>query len=88
MALLTIKTPKQIYQVEGEASITIEKTSEDTIVCTGLLAIPYYYEEIIEIRAPRFTLKSVDIFREDFGTSEENIIYSFKAEEWDINNNI
>lgn len=83
MASLIIKTPTQTYQVEGEVSMTIEKiqtdNNEETIACTGLLSIPYYYEEIIEIRAPRFTLQEVDIFREDFGTSESNIIYSFNA---------
>lgn len=84
MSKIIIKTPEEVLNLDGEVSMTIEKikvSDKEEIVCSGVLSVYPYMEEIIEIITDRVTLSDIDIFREDYGTKEEHIIYSFIAKE-------
>lgn len=49
------------------------------LVIEGVLQTPHYFEEIEEIETERIKLRDILVYRETFGTSEEDIVYNFIA---------
>ena len=45
----------------------------------GILATHDYIEHIDTIETERYLLSEVDVYQEDFGSNDYNIVYSFKA---------
>lgn len=68
--------------VKGKVSITRKKEYGETnaIVIYGVLSTHEYIEQISVIETERYYLGGVDIFQEDFGSNDYNIIYHFRAD--------
>lgn len=51
---------------------------------SGVLATHLYFDEIHQLDTNRFSLYGVEVYREDFGSDDYNIIYSFVARDIEI----
>lgn len=54
------------------------------LVVEGMLKTPEYIEEITSIDAPRFSVLGVEVFQESFGSEDPEIIYAFRAQSIEI----
>lgn len=67
------------YQ-DAEGNIKTRKYFE----ILGMLATHLYFDEIHQLDTTRFSLYGVEVFKEDFGSDDYNIIYSFIAKDIEI----
>lgn len=51
---------------------------------SGMLATHLYFDEINQLDTNRFSIYGVEVFKEDFGSDDYNIIYSFVARDIEI----
>lgn len=65
--------------VEGRLSLS-RKLVDDQIVTEGRFATHYYFEEIEQLETTRYLINNVQVFQEDFGTEDFDIVYSFVGE--------
>ena len=68
--------------IRGKVSITRRRNDElemKVIETFGILATHDYIEHIDTIETERYLLSEVDVYQEDFGSNDYNIVYSFKA---------
>lgn len=77
MAIMKINTEQY---VRGRMSICREKDDDGTIVTYGIFETHDYFENIHTLESERYFLSNVDIVKEDFGTNDYNIKYTFTAE--------
>lgn len=70
--------------VEGKVTISRtlveDENGQERIVVEGALVTETYFEEIHTIDAPRFSIVGVQVVLESFGTEDNEIIYTFKAD--------
>lgn len=50
----------------------------------GVLATHLYFEQIRSLQTPRFRIDGVQVYEEDFGSDDYNILYHFTADVIDI----
>lgn len=53
---------------------------EETLEITGSLVTSYYTQDITKLETCRFILDGIEVYKEEFGSREENIVYRFNAE--------
>lgn len=81
MSILKIRSgsSEEAREFEGEMSFSIEKVEDNNIVLTGTMLIKDYLEQIHSIESSRYLVQDIEILREDFGTNDSNILYTFSA---------
>lgn len=78
------------YEVNGHLSIkrslipAKNKDEEDRIIIEGILSTHLYFEDIKTISSPRYNLTGINVYSEQFGSDDYDIIYSFTAEDLEI----
>lgn len=79
MAKIKITTEDgQVIKTQGQMTVTLDKTTDGDLICTGSLAVHEYIEAIDKIESSRFSLDGVDVYREVFGTNDFNVLYQFQ----------
>ena len=82
MAKISIKTSEgKIIETQGRMTFQLDRLEDDSILCTGHLAMHEYIEDIDEIETCRYKLSGVEVYREIFGSNDFNILYEFKLDE-------
>lgn len=82
MAKITIKTGEgKTIKTQGRMTFQLDRLEDDSILCTGHLAIHEYIEDIETIETHRYKLSGVEVYREIFGSNDFNILYEFKLNE-------
>lgn len=72
-------------RVNGKITFKREANEDNTgFVIRGMFATHLYFDEIISLDTPRFKLTGVEVYEEDFGSDDYNILYSFKADNLEI----
>lgn len=66
-------------QIKGKMSVSRALVAEDNLVISGYLSTHLYIEDINTIEINRLKLTDVEVFKEDFGSDDFNIIYNFTA---------
>lgn len=78
-------------ETEGNFTITCRKRtrSKDGIVYEfmGELIAPYYIEELMSLQNERYSVRGIDVYEEQFGSDDENILYLFTFTEMDVLHN-
>lgn len=72
------------FMTKGRMSISraLDTESSPPILCIkGQLVMHRYIEEITTIETHRYKLCDVNVYREDFGSEDFNIIYYFTAKD-------
>lgn len=83
MAVIKINAEKF---VKGKVSITRKKeydgnSDNNYIIATyGVLSTHDYIEQINIIETERYYLHGIEVYQEDFGSNDYNIIYHFRAD--------
>lgn len=67
-------------KVKGAVNVSAEKDSDNRITIKGILASAYYEGDIQTIETRRYFIQNIDVYKEDYCTDEETIVYSFTAE--------
>lgn len=71
--------------VNGKLTFARRKNEEGSaFIISGLLQTHLYIDDIKSLETPRFILKDVDVFEEDFGSDDYNIIYKFTCRNIDV----
>ena len=79
--------PKSKIKVDGnevEGRMTVMRSLDtesnpNKLVIEGIMQVNAYFEEINEIETDKLVVKDILVYREAFGTSEEDIVYNFVA---------
>lgn len=50
----------------------------------GIIATHLYFEDITRIDTSRFSVIGIEVYEEDFGSDDYNILYHFTAEQIDV----
>jgi hypothetical protein len=83
MALLIVNGD---ITTEGKISVSRTLRTNDQgkayVVIQGQLVMPQYVEEINDIEADNFAIEGMNVYEEDFGSEDSNIIYNFTAEKF------
>lgn len=70
--------------VKGKVSISRKKDElidgKNAITIYGILVTHDYIEQIDIVETERYYLDGVDVYQEDFGSNDYNIVYYFKAD--------
>lgn len=53
---------------------------EEILEIEGSLITNYYTQDITKLETCRYILDDIEVYKEEFGSREENIIYRFKAQ--------
>lgn len=69
-------------QVEGKMTVNqeIDEKDPNLIHIVGALATKEYFEEINKIESERLLVKGITVYKESFGTEDDEIVYHFVAE--------
>ena len=77
-------------RVAGSVSVSMTRneTAQDplsdgpyrSILIEGVLATKYFEQDIEKIETRRYVIMNVDVYSEEFGSLEDEIIYRFKAD--------
>lgn len=74
--------------VEGSFTITCRKQIETkngiAYEFAGELITPYYIEELESVESPRYKAMGIDVYEEQFGSDDENILYMFTFTEMEV----
>ena len=69
-------------KVEGKMTVAkavdIEKSPTEVII-EGVVQLPEYFEEINHLETDKLKIDNVMVYREAFGTAEDDITYNFIA---------
>ena len=70
--------------IKGRVSFTAEKTETGELLIEGKLTTHYYIEDISKIETYRYILNGIDVYREDFGTNDLDILYVFTCKDYEV----
>lgn len=76
-----IKTKGAIsYSISKEKTKNEYDLDVDTIVIKGILATPYYTQDIEKLETARYILNQIEVTKEEFGSKEDTVVYHFEAQ--------
>lgn len=65
----------------GAFSVSVKKSINDAgnveILFDGVLSMPLFEPELHKIESRRYIIDEIDVYEEDYGSEDENIIYRF-----------
>lgn len=81
MALILINDEDRVFN--GRLSVTrslveLEDGSYQVVV-QGQLATHRYFEDITSIESKRYQLEEIEVYQENYGSEDFDIVYSFRA---------
>ena len=70
-------------RVSANGNISVYRTLNETrdgFIISGMFASHLYYEDIKSLESKRFKVSGVQVYQEDFGSDDYNILYRFIAD--------
>lgn len=57
----------------------VKEIENNKIYIEGKLLTPYYEPDIKSVETRRYSVDNIDVYREDFGSLNDDVCYSFRA---------
>lgn len=73
------------FSANGNLSVSrVLNETRDGFIVTGIFASHLYYEDIKSLESNRFKVSGVQVYQEDFGSDDYNILYRFVADKFTL----